>query len=148
MERQQQRKLFPRKGQQVRIIARQRRSRMPNARKILIVDDEVGIVEEVKSFLEEEGYEVRTADTAKEGIRAAEELRPDVVFVDVKLPDTSGIEVLKAIKEKHPNTKVVIVTGYVDQNVMDESEKLGRDSFLPKPFDLIKVTEEIERLTA
>ena len=118
------------------------------AKKILIVDDEVGIVEEVKSFLEEEGYQVRTADTAKDGIKAAEEMKPDVVFADVKLPDVSGIEVLKAVKEKCPGAKVVMVTGYVDQNVMDAAEKLGRDSFLPKPFDLIKVVEEIERLTA
>ena len=55
---------------------------MPEPKKILIVDDEVGIVEEVKSFLEEEGYHVRTADTAKGGIQAAEELKPDVVLVD------------------------------------------------------------------
>ena len=115
-------------------------------KKILIVDDEVGIVEEIKSFLLEEGYEVRTADTAKQGIQALEEFRPDVVFIDVKLPDMSGIEVLKACKEKLPKAKTVMVTGYVDQNLMDEAETIGRDSFLQKPFDLVKIIEEIERL--
>ncbi|HOE68834.1 MAG TPA: response regulator [Candidatus Omnitrophota bacterium] len=116
-------------------------------KKILIVDDEAGIVEEVKGFLEEEGYVVRTADTAKQGIRILEEMQPEIVFIDVKLPDASGIEVLKASKEKCPKTKTVMVTGYVDQNLMDEAESLGRDSFLQKPFDLIRVAEEIERLT-
>lgn len=116
-------------------------------KKILIVDDEIGIVEEIKSFLLEEGYQVRTADTAKEGIRAVDEFRPDVIFIDIKLPDISGIEVLKAVKEKSPKTKVVIITGYVDQNVMDETEAIGRDAFLQKPFDLVKIIEEIERLT-
>lgn len=117
-------------------------------KKILIVDDEAGIVEEIKSFLREEGYEVRTADTAKQGMRTLEEFQPDVVFIDVKLPDMSGVEVLKACKTKSPKSKTVMVTGYVDQNVMDEAEAVGRDSFLAKPFDLVKIVSEIERLTA
>lgn len=117
-------------------------------KKILIVDDEAGIVEEIKSFLVEEGYQVRTADTAKEGIKAVEEFKPDVIFIDIKLPDFSGIEVLKIVKEKSPKTKIVVITGYVDQHVMDETEAIGRDAFLQKPFNLVKVVEEIERLTA
>lgn len=115
-------------------------------KKILIVDDEVGIVQEIKEFLTEEGYAAYTADTAKEGIRLIQELKPDVVFIDVKLPDASGIDVLKACKEESPRTKTVMVTGYVDQNLMDEAEAVGRDAFLQKPFDLVRITEEIERL--
>ncbi len=117
-------------------------------KKILIVDDEVGIVQEIKEFLAEEGYEAHAADTAKTGIHLIEELKPDVVLIDVKLPDASGIEVLKACKEKSPKSKVIMITGYVDQNVMDEAESLGRDAFLQKPFDLIKIVEEIQRLLA
>lgn len=116
-------------------------------KKILIVDDETGIVEEIKSFLAEEGYTVRAADSAKQGMELLEEFKPDVVFIDVKLPDASGVEVLKAAKERSPETKTVMVTGYVDQNLMDEAEAVGRDSFIQKPFDLIKIVEEIERLT-
>lgn len=115
-------------------------------KKILIVDDEVGIVQEIKEFLTEEGFEVYAADTAKEGIRLIEEIQPDVIWIDVKLPDASGIDVLKACKEKSPKTKTIMVTGYVDQNVMDEAEAVGRDAFLQKPFDLLKITEEINRL--
>ena len=65
-------------------------------KKILIVDDEAGIVQEIKEFLEEEGYEAYVADTAKAGIKLVEELQPDVVLIDVKLPDASGTEVLRA----------------------------------------------------
>lgn len=115
-------------------------------KKILIVDDEAGIVQEIKEFLAEEGYEVHTADTAKAGIKLIEEVRPDVVLIDVKLPDASGNEVLRACKEKSPKTKTIMVTGYVDQNMMDEAERIGRDAFLQKPFDLVKITEEIEKL--
>lgn len=115
-------------------------------KKILIVDDEAGIVQEMKEFLEEEGYETYTADTAKAGIKLLEEIRPDVILVDVKLPDASGTDVLRACKEKSPQTKTIMVTGYVDQNVMDEVEKIGRDAFLQKPFNLVKIIEEIEKL--
>jgi DNA-binding NtrC family response regulator len=115
-------------------------------KKILIVDDEVGIVQEIKEFLDEEGYETHIADTAKMGIRLVEELKPTVILIDVKLPDASGIEVLKACKEKSPKTRTIMVTGYVDQNVMDEAELIGRDTFLQKPFNLVKVVQEIEKL--
>ena len=117
-------------------------------KKILIVDDEAGIVQEIREFLEEEGYEVRTADSAKAGIKLIEEIHPDVVLIDVKLPDASGNEVLRACKEKSPKTKTIMVTGYVDQNVMDEAELIGRDTFLQKPFNLEKILEEINRLLA
>ena len=115
-------------------------------KKILIVDDDAGIVQEIKEFLEEEGYAAYTADTAKAGIKLIEEIKPDVILIDVKLPDASGTEVLKACKEKSPKTKTIMITGYVDQAVMDETEKIGRDTFLQKPFDLVKITEEIEKL--
>jgi two-component system response regulator (stage 0 sporulation protein F) len=117
-------------------------------KKILIVDDEVGIIQEIKEFLEEEGYEVHTADTAKAGMKLIEEICPDVTLIDIKLPDASGNEVLRFCKEKSPKTKTVIVTGYVDQHVMDEAESLGRDAFLQKPFNLEKIINEIQRLTA
>ena len=115
-------------------------------KKILIVDDEAGIVQEIKEFLEEEGYEVHTADTAKAGSQKVEELQPDVILIDVKLPDASGTEVLRVSREKSPGTKTIMVTGYVDQAVMDEAESIGRDTFLQKPFDLVRITEEIEKL--
>jgi len=117
-------------------------------KKILIVDDEAGIVQEIKEFLEEEGYEVHTSDSAKAGIKLIEEIRPDVIMIDMKLPDASGTEVLRVCKERSPKTKTIMVTGYVDQNLIDEAELIGRDAFLQKPFNLEKILSEIERLTA
>lgn len=116
-------------------------------KKILIVDDESGIVQEIKEFLEEEGYEVHMADSAKAGIQLIEEIHPDLIMIDVKLPDASGTEVLRACKEKSPKTKTIMVTGYVDQLLIDEAERLGRDAFLQKPFNLEEILKEIQRLT-
>ncbi|MBN1688456.1 MAG: response regulator [Candidatus Omnitrophica bacterium] len=115
-------------------------------KKILIIDDEAGIVEEVKLFLEEEGYAVVTADSAKDGITALLTERPDLLILDMKLPDASGLEVLKVSKEKCPKTKVIVNTGYVDQKIIDEAEELGRDVFLQKPFNLLALKEEIDKL--
>ncbi len=115
-------------------------------KKLLIVDDEAGIVEEVKSFFEEEGYEVYTADTGKEGIEILERVQPDLILVDMKLPDMSGLNVLRICKTSYPAIKVIVDTGYVDQVMIDEAEKLGRDSFLQKPFDLELLRNEIDRL--
>ncbi|MCB9800424.1 MAG: response regulator [Candidatus Omnitrophica bacterium] len=114
-------------------------------KKVLIVDDEVGIVEEVKEYLIDEGYDVHIADTAKDGIELVEKIRPDVMVLDMKLPDMLGIEVLRVSKKISPNTKVIVSTGYVDQKMIDEAESLGRDSYLPKPFDLERLREEIDR---
>ena len=115
-------------------------------KKLLIVDDEGGIVEEVKGFFEEEGYEVHTADTAKDGIEILLRVKPDLLLLDMKLPDMSGLNVLRVCKESSPKTKIIVNTGYVDQALIDEAEKMGRDAFLQKPFNLERLKEEIDRL--
>ena len=115
-------------------------------KKILIVDDETGIVEEVKSYFEEEGFEVHAADTGKDGLEQLEKVQPDVLLLDMKLPDMSGLNVLKACKATSPNTKIIVNTGYVDQHLIDEAERLGRDAFLHKPFNLERLMEEVTRL--
>lgn len=113
---------------------------------LLIVDDEPGIVEAVKDFFEEEGHRVYTADTADDGVRLVGELRPDLLVVDMKLPDHSGLIVLAAARKQSARTKTIVVTGYVDQAVIDEAEKIGRDAFLQKPFDLQVLKKEIDNL--
>ena len=115
-------------------------------KKILIVDDETGIVEEVKAYFEEEGYEVSTADTGKQGLEMLEKTRPDILLLDVKLPDMSGLHILKICKAQYPATRVIVNTGYVDQAAIDEAERLGRDAFLQKPFNLERLQEEITKL--
>ena len=114
--------------------------------KILVVDDEDGILEEVESYFQEEGFQVFTADNGEEGIQILKREKPDVLLVDMKLPDMSGLLVLKVAKELSPLTKVIVNTGYVDQALIDQAEELGRDVFLQKPFDLLCLKKEVERL--
>ncbi|MBI3999072.1 MAG: response regulator [Candidatus Omnitrophica bacterium] len=114
--------------------------------KLLVIDDENGILEEVKSYFEEEGFQVFTADSGEEGIQILKREKPDVLLVDMKLPDMSGLLVLKVAKEASPLTKVIVNTGYVDQVLIDQAEELGRDVFLQKPFDLMCLKKEVEKL--
>lgn len=114
--------------------------------KLLIVDDEDGILEEVKAFFEEEGHEVFIADSCKDGIEAIRTLQPDILVLDIKLPDMSGLEALKFCRTNSPRTKILVNTGYVDQSIIDEAERIGRDAFIPKPFNLLKLKEEIDIL--
>ena len=113
---------------------------------LLIIDDEEGIIDEVKDFFTEEGFEVYAADTGKAGIDLIEKIKPDVLLLDIKLPDIPGLFILKTCKEISPATKVIVNTGYVDQAIIDEAERLGRDAFLQKPFNLERLQDEINRL--
>ena len=113
---------------------------------LVIVDDEPGIVEEVRAFFEEEGYRVYAADSGEDGIRVIEQVKPDIILLDMKLPDISGIRVLESAKKTSPKSKTIVITGYVDQNLIDEAEKLGRDAFLQKPFNFEVLKEEVDRL--
>lgn len=115
-------------------------------KKILIIDDEAGIVEEVKGYFEEEGYEMDSADMGRDGLEKIKSFKPDLLILDIKLPDMSGVEILKICKETSPHTKVIVNTGYVDQSIIDEAEDYGRDAFLQKPFNLERLQEEIEKL--
>ena len=114
--------------------------------KLLVVDDENGILEEVKTFFEEEGFRGFGAGSSEEGIEILKREKPEVMLLDMKLPDMSGLLVLKICKESSPLTKVIVNTGYVDQLLIDQAEELGRDIFLQKPFDLQVLKGEVDRL--
>lgn len=113
---------------------------------LVIVDDEPGIVEETKAFFEEEGHRVYTADSGEGGIQLIQNFKPDLALIDMKLPDMSGLRVLAAVKQACPKAKTIVITGYVDQKLIDEAEKLGRDAFLQKPFNLETLKTEVDRL--
>ena len=114
--------------------------------KILIVDDEAEIVDQVKEYFEDEGFQVFTAETGQEGIEIGAREKPALMILDMKLPDMSGIQVLKAVKKATPSIKVITMTGYIDQLMFDQAEELGRDTFLQKPFDLETLKKEVDRL--
>ena len=112
---------------------------------VIIVDDETGIVDETRDFFEEEGHEVHTADSGEGGLELVRKYKPQILLLDIKLPDISGLLVLEEVKKISPDTKIIVITGYVDQSIIDEGERLGRDAFLQKPFNFEALKTEVDR---
>src|SRR5260370_20729000 len=79
---------------------------------ILVIDDERNIRTLVSRVLAQDDVEVHTAGTGKEGLELAEELSPDVALVDLRLPDIDGIQVVRELKAKHPDSAVIMITAF------------------------------------
>lgn len=102
---------------------------------LLVVDDEPSITKALKSFFEEKGFRVNTAQTAEEAISQAKKSALEVVLLDLRLPDGSGLDVLTELKRQDPSIRVVVISGYADQATITEARKRGADEVLHKPFD-------------
>ena len=119
---------------------------MVEKNKILVVDDEDALRTVLSGELVSEGYEVRTASDGDEAMSGLQKEAFDLVLLDIKMPRVNGFEVLKFIKEKHPKTKVVMLTGFADLKNAIESKKLGAEDFVSKPYDLVDLLTTIERV--
>lgn len=102
--------------------------------KLLVIDDESIVRTSCKRVLSPEGYDVRVAANAFEGVKMLEEEKFDVVLTDLKMPDMDGISVLQTIKEKWPETQVIVITGYQTVDTAVKSIKLGAFDYIEKPF--------------
>lgn len=103
-------------------------------KKILIVDDEISIGLLLYKFLAKKGFEVSNITSGKKVFQALEKERFDLVLCDYRLGDTDGKEILIYIKENHPNTGVIIITGYADIKLAVELIKLGAYDYIVKPL--------------
>ena len=113
--------------------------------RILIVDDEEIIRNLLYEFLTEYGLE---ADLASDGDEAIERINKQdykIVVTDIKMPNVSGIEVLKAAKLKNPEIAVIVITGYSSMENEKECLKYGVSAYLTKPFPLSKFREIIDK---
>ena len=102
--------------------------------RILVVDDEERIRDACTMVLEEEGYELATADSGELGLKMIQEHHFDVILLDLMMPNLSGLEVLPQIKDQHPDTAVIVITGYATVEHSIEAMKKGAFDFIPKPF--------------
>ncbi len=112
---------------------------------ILVIDDEEGIRQSLQEILEDEGYEVLTAETADEGKRLIEEFKPDLIFLDIWLPDRDGIELLEDLKNQFRDIPVVIISGHGTIEQAVKATKLGAYDFLEKPLSLERVLLTAQR---
>lgn len=102
---------------------------------VLVVDDESKIQAFLAEALRRKGLTVRTAGTGEEAIELLAKAPADVVFLDLRLPDMSGLEVLKRVKDICPEARVVIITGMDSADTRSEAEAYGAFGYVAKPFD-------------
>jgi DNA-binding NtrC family response regulator len=103
--------------------------------KILIIDDEETIREVFSALLKEKDYSVELAETGKQGIEIARIFNPDIILLDMNLPDISGMEVLSCVKESKIPAVVIIITAYGTIKNAVEATRLGAYDYLQKPVD-------------
>jgi two-component system, NtrC family, nitrogen regulation response regulator NtrX len=106
---------------------------------ILIIDDEQNIRRTLKDILEDEGYVVFSEARGKDGLGVLSEEPVDLVLLDIKLTEENGLDVLRAVKEKHPEVEVVMISGHGTIEMAVEATKLGAYDFLEKPLSLERV---------
>ncbi len=113
---------------------------------VLIVDDEEELRENMYDLLDLEGYQVEACDTGDEAIALVEQKHPDLVLLDIQLPGTDGIEVLRILKEKHPSLPVVMVSASSQKGTREKLDEYGADGFVLKPYDQDELLELMNSL--
>lgn len=112
--------------------------------RILIVDDDESIRKVLEAILDEKGYVVESAGTAKKAIEMTKKKMYNVALLDIRLPDMEGTELLSRIKDTTPRMRKIIITGFPTlQNAIDAVNRRA-DAYIMKPFDVEKVLATIE----
>jgi two-component system response regulator AtoC len=112
---------------------------------VLIVDDERTFARSIKLFLEEQGYEAEVANDGDRALQLLEKMHPDVVFLDLRLPKASGLDLLKRIRAYDPMVAVVMMTAHGTIENAVEAMKLGAFDYVTKPVDLDEVKIIVDR---
>jgi CheY-like chemotaxis protein len=101
---------------------------------ILVVDDEIDVLEMIELGLRSAGYQMLTADSGERAIEIFGQQRPDLVICDIKMPKMNGITTIARLREQDPGLPVVVLTGYLGPQTIEECEQLGGVELLRKPF--------------
>jgi len=117
-------------------------------KKILIIDDDEMNREVLEAFLSSESYQIFLAHNGSSGLRSALEVHPDLIILDVKMPDMSGYEVSEQLRQ-YPETKhtpIMIVTGFDDPEDRERGMQAGANAFLARPFNGEELITSVARL--
>ena len=113
--------------------------------KILVIDDEEGIRDTLQGILEDEGYTVVTAASSEEGMDIIKKTGPELIILDIWLPNMDGIEALSVIRDLVPDVPVIMISGHANVELAVKSTKLGAYDFLEKPLSLDRILITVER---
>lgn len=112
--------------------------------KILIVEDDAVFCKLLTRFLSKNDFEVSDAQNGADALQFLKNMDFGYAILDYRLPDMNGIDILKKIKEKTPNTKVIIISRYGDEDVANKAVQVGADAFISKPINPTELLEVIK----
>jgi UDP-3-O-[3-hydroxymyristoyl] N-acetylglucosamine deacetylase len=115
------------------------------AETILIVDDEAQIRASVSGVLADEGFRVLEAENGRAALAEIAAERPCLVLLDIWMPEVDGIELLREIQERHPGTRVIVISGHGNIETAVRATQLGAVDFIEKPFSLEGLLQHVER---
>ena len=115
---------------------------------VLVVDDDERLREFMRVNLEFEGYVVREAGSAEEGMQAIEDAKPDLVLLDVMMPQVDGWEMLRRVQERHGigAIPVVMFSGQLDEQAHQQADARGAQGFVGKPLDLQQLIDQTKTI--
>lgn len=116
-----------------------------NTMKLLIIDDEPAIVETVETKFRREGFTTFTADSAEEGMRLFRRVKPDLIILDIMLPQRSGLDFCKAIR-RDSAVPIIFVSARADESDRVKGLELGADDFVVKPFNLSELAARVKAI--
>ncbi|RMH42184.1 MAG: DNA-binding response regulator [Deltaproteobacteria bacterium] len=119
---------------------------MDDRKRILIIEDEPDIVRGLVDALEFEGFAVRAAATGQEGIEAARDFRPDLVLLDLMLPDKNGYLVCEALRADDPVVPIMMLTAKAQESDKIRGFDVGADDYVTKPFSIAELIARIHAL--
>lgn len=116
---------------------------MPVEPDILVVEDDVELLQLVSTRLSESGYDVRTAETGKEALDRVAEKVPDLVLLDVMLPEIDGLEVCRRLRANHPLIYILMLTARSEEMDRVVGLEVGADDYVTKPFSLSELVARV-----
>lgn len=132
-------------AEEVPVESKEEEVSVSGKKKILVVDDSIVIRKMVEIALEEENYHIETAVSGKDGLAVTDKINPDLVILDMMLPDINGIEILKAVKASK-GIPVIMLSGKDSPQMVEKAKSEGADEFLPKPFKDDELLSKIKNL--
>lgn len=115
------------------------------SRTILVVDDAAFMRMMIRDILAKEGYTIHEAVNGRDAIEKYAEVQPDLVTMDITMPELDGISALKSIRETHPKARILMVSAMGQQKMIVEALEAGALDFLVKPFQPTKVLETVKK---
>jgi two-component system response regulator (stage 0 sporulation protein F) len=113
---------------------------------ILIVDDQKGVRRLLEELFKKEGWEVHMAADGREAIEQVDALLPDIILMDMKMPNMNGLEASQRILEKHGDVNIIMMTAYGEMEIVNKALDAGVKKCITKPFDIMDLRNMVNQL--